>query len=152
MEEYINMFNLSKIDLEKKILGCGDGPASFNAEMTKLNRNVISVDPIYKLSRDEIKAHFKKINMDLTLKYIDPSYIIRSIPANAHDSAFCLLFGQNAVHAGMAGRTNTVVGYWKREFTHVPIRLAVSERKCIDPDGRLWNHVLAATGQPRDMT
>ena len=102
--------------------------------------------------RDEIKAYFKKINMDLTLKYIDPSYIIRSIPANAHDSAFCLLLGQNAVHAGMAGRTNTVVGYWKREFTHVPIRLTVSERKCIDPTGRLWNHVLAATGQPRDMT
>jgi 6-phosphofructokinase 1 len=102
--------------------------------------------------REEIKAYFKKINMDLTLKYIDPSYIIRSIPANADDSAFCLLLGQNAVHAGMAGRTNALVGYWKREFTHVPIRLAVSERKCIDPDGRLWSHVLAATGQPRDMT
>jgi 6-phosphofructokinase 1 len=102
--------------------------------------------------REEIKAYFKKIKMDLTLKYIDPSYIIRSVPANAHDSAFCLLLGQNAVHAGMAGRTNTVVGYWKREFTHAPIRLAVSERKLIDPEGRLWNHVLAATGQPRDMT
>jgi 6-phosphofructokinase 1 len=102
--------------------------------------------------RDEIKAYFKKIKMDLTLKYIDPSYIIRSVPANAHDSAFCLLLGQNAAHAGMAGRTNTVIGYWKRNFTHVPIRLAVSERKCVDAEGRLWNHVLAATGQPRDMT
>jgi 6-phosphofructokinase 1 len=101
--------------------------------------------------RDEIKAHFKELGMDMTLKYIDPSYIIRSVPANAHDSAFCLLLGQNAVHAGMSGKTNMVVGYWKREFTHVPIRLAVSERKYIDPEGRLWDYVLAATGQPRNM-
>jgi 6-phosphofructokinase 1 len=101
--------------------------------------------------REGITTYFKKIKMDFTLKYIDPSYIIRSIPANAHDSAFCLLLGQNAVHAGMAGRTNMVVGYWKQEFTHLPIRLAVSKRKCVDPNGRLWNHVLAATGQPREM-
>jgi len=101
--------------------------------------------------RDAIQTHFKKIGMDITLKYIDPSYIIRSVPANAHDSAFCLLLGQNAVHAGMAGKTNMAVGYWKREFTHVPIRLAVSKRKTIDPDGRLWSYVLAATGQPRNM-
>ena len=60
-----------------------------------------------------------------TLKYIDPSYTIRSVPANAYDSAFCLLLGQNAVHAGMAGRTNMVVGYWMKTFTHVPIPLAV---------------------------
>jgi 6-phosphofructokinase 1 len=101
--------------------------------------------------RDKIKSHFKKIGFHFNLKYIDPSYIIRSVPANAHDSAFCLLLGQNAVHAALSGRTNMVVGYWKREFTHVPIRLAASERKCIDPDGRLWGYVLAATGQPRNM-
>jgi 6-phosphofructokinase 1 len=101
--------------------------------------------------RDCINAHYKKTGLETTLKYIDPSYIIRSVPANAHDSAFCLLLGQNAVHAGMAGKTNMVVGYWKRDFTHVPVRLAVSERKCIDPDGRLWSYVLAATGQPREM-
>jgi 6-phosphofructokinase 1 len=102
--------------------------------------------------RDAIKSHFKKIGMEINLKYIDPSYIIRSMPANAHDSAFCLLLGQNAVHAGMAGKTNMVVGYWKREFTHVPIRLAVSERKRVDPEGRLWGYVLAATGQPRNIS
>ena len=101
--------------------------------------------------RDAIKSHFKTIGMEINLKYIDPSYIIRSVPANAHDSSFCLLLGQNAVHAGMAGKTNMVVGYWKREFTHVPIRLAVSERKRVDPQGRLWGYVLAATGQPRNI-
>jgi len=101
--------------------------------------------------RDQIKAYFKKAGMEVTLKYIDPSYTIRSVPANPHDSAFCLLLGHHAVHAGMAGRTNLVVGNWKRNFTHVPIRLAVSKRKRIDPTGRLWNDVLAVTGQPREM-
>ena len=73
------------------------------------------------------------------------------MPANAHDSAFCLLLGHNAVHAGMAGRTNMVVGYWNEQFTHVPIPLAVSQRKKIDPDGWLWSSVLASTGQPTDL-
>jgi 6-phosphofructokinase 1 len=66
------------------------------------------------------------------------------MPANAHDSAFCLLLGYNAVHAGPAGRTNMVVGFWKNEFTHVPIEAAVSERKKIDPNGRMWDSVLAS--------
>jgi 6-phosphofructokinase 1 len=101
--------------------------------------------------RDGIRSHFRAEDLEINLKYIDPSYIIRSVPANAHDSAFCFLLGQNAVHAGMSGRTNLVVGFWNHRFTHVPIALASSERKKIDPEGMLWNSILAATGQPRDM-
>jgi 6-phosphofructokinase 1 len=101
--------------------------------------------------RDRINAYFKKIGVEVNLKYIDPSYMIRSMPANAHDSAFCLLLGHNAVHAGMAGRTNMLVGFWHNEFTHVPIALAASRRKQIHPEARLWTAVLAATGQPREM-
>jgi 6-phosphofructokinase 1 len=82
---------------------------------------------------------------------VPPSYTIRSVPASAHDSGFCLLLGQCAVHAGMSGRTNMVVSFWNYRFTHVPISLAVSERKKIDPEGPLWSSVLASTGQPRDM-
>lgn len=101
--------------------------------------------------RDAIKEHFKKAGMEISLKYIDPSYTIRSVPADAHDSAFCLLLGQNAVHAGMSGRTGMVVGFWNHQFTHVPISLATSARKKIDPEGALWSSVLASTGQPADM-
>jgi 6-phosphofructokinase 1 len=89
--------------------------------------------------------------MEINLKYIDPSYIIRSQPANSHDSAFCLLLGHSAVHAGMSGRTGMVVGFWNHRFTHVPLATATGRRKKIDPEGRLWNNVLASTGQPRDM-
>lgn len=101
--------------------------------------------------RDQINAHFKGLGKELNLKYIDPSYTIRSVRANAHDAAFCLLLGHNAVHAGMAGRTNMVVGDWGGEFTHVPIPMAVSQRKEVDPDGRLWSTVLESTGQPAAM-
>jgi 6-phosphofructokinase 1 len=101
--------------------------------------------------RDAINAHFRSAGMEVTLKYIDPSYIIRSVPANPRDSGFCLLLGHSAVHAGMAGCTNMVVGFWNHRFTHVPIDLAVSERKKIDPKGDLWSSVLASTGQPANM-
>lgn len=101
--------------------------------------------------KDQINAYFKKVGIDIELKYIDPSYTIRSMPASPPDSAFCLMLGHNAVHAAMAGRTNMVVGYWRDEFTHVPISVAVSERKQIDPRDKLWTAVLSCTGQPRDM-
>ena len=101
--------------------------------------------------RDQINAYFKSTGFGISLKYIDPSYTIRSVPADANDSAFCLLLGQNAVHAGMAGRTNIVVGFWVSEFTHVPIPMATSKRKKVDPEGWVWNSVLTATGQPKEM-
>ena len=101
--------------------------------------------------RDAIGAHFRDARTPISLKYIDPSYSIRSVAATAHDSAFCLLLGHNAVHAGMSGRTDMVVGFWNHQFTHVPIGLATSARKRIDPEGPLWSSVVASTGQPRDM-
>jgi 6-phosphofructokinase 1 len=101
--------------------------------------------------KDEINGYFKKTGMEINLKYIDPSYTIRSMPANARDSAFCLLLGHNAVHAGMAGRTDMLVGFWNHTFTHLPTSLAVSERKKINPHSRLWSNVIESTGQPREM-
>jgi 6-phosphofructokinase 1 len=101
--------------------------------------------------RDAIRGEFARSGPEISLKYIDPSYIIRSQPANTHDSALCLLLGQSAVHAGMAGLTNMVVGLWNHQITHVPIHLATSRRKKIDPEGWLWSSVLASTGQPSEM-
>lgn len=98
--------------------------------------------------KDEINNYFKMNNTEISLKYIDPSYMIRSLSANARDSALCLMFAHCAVHAGMAGKTDMVVGYWKNRFTHVPIPFAVSSRKKIDLSSFLWQSVLAATGQP----
>ena len=89
--------------------------------------------------------------LEVSIKYIDPSYIIRSLPANALDSEFCLALGQHAVHAGMSGRTDMMVGYWNQHFTHVPLSMATGERRLLDPAGELWQRVLGATGQPGVM-
>jgi 6-phosphofructokinase 1 len=101
--------------------------------------------------RDQIRAFFSRHGIAVNMRYFDPSYTIRSQPANARDSAYCVLLGHNAVHAGMTGRTQMVVTFWRNEFTHVPIPMAISERKKIDPDGWLWSSVLASTGQPRNL-
>lgn len=101
--------------------------------------------------KEQIIERFKKENLAISLKYIDPSYTIRSLPANAHDAAFCLLLGHSAVHAGMSGRTEMLVANWKGDSTHVPIALAVAQRKKIDAHGWLWGSVLSATGQPAAM-
>lgn len=61
MDEYIKMFNLTAVDLNKKIIGIGDGPASFNAEMTRQGHPVVSVDPLYRFSGDEILQRFHEV-------------------------------------------------------------------------------------------
>jgi 6-phosphofructokinase 1 len=98
--------------------------------------------------RDVIVQHFKALGRPVTLKYIDPSYMIRSVPANANDSIFCDILARHAVHAGMAGKTDVVIGRWHSIFTHVPISLATASRKQIDPDSGLWLAVSETTGQP----
>lgn len=97
---------------------------------------------------DRIRSHFKEQQFEANLKYIDPSYIIRSVPANPADAVFCAMFGLNAVHAGMAGKTGMLLGTWHRRLVHVPIHQAVSERNHVDPTGPLWLSVLGVTGQP----
>jgi 6-phosphofructokinase 1 len=97
--------------------------------------------------KDKIIEYFRQKKKPMSLKYIDPSYLIRSLPADANDSAFCVMLGQNAVHAGMSGRTNMVVGHWNQYFVHIPVSLTVSRRKKVDPEGHLWQTVLEVTGQ-----
>ena len=95
----------------------------------------------------QIKEHFNKIGREINIKYLDPSYTVRSIPAKGTDAIFCYQLAENAVHAAMAGKTNMVVGSMNGQFTHVPIDYAVSERKKIEPNGSLWHAVLGATRQ-----
>ena len=101
--------------------------------------------------KDKIPEAFRAQGIAVTLKYIDPSYMIRSLPANARDANFCLRLGHGAVHAGMAGKTDMVIGSWRRRLTHVPIPAAVSSRKKVATDGYLWQTVLSVTGQDDDL-
>jgi 6-phosphofructokinase 1 len=98
--------------------------------------------------RDAIKTHFAERHLPLNIKYIDPSYMIRSLPANANDSVFCGFLGRDAVHAGMAGKTKLVIGHWNNHFVHVPMEATAGRRKQVRPNGKLWTTVLESTGQP----
>ncbi len=102
--------------------------------------------------KDEIKQWFKAKDIPVSLKYIDPSYIIRSLPSNANDSVFCGFLGREAVHAGMAGKTKLIISYWNNQYVHVPIDASSGRRKNLDPKGRLWQSVLEATGQDAAFT
>lgn len=103
------------------------------------------------LLRREIDISFKAQDMDYTLKYIDPSYIIRSITANSNDRVYCGFLGQNAVHAAMAGKTGMVVSKLHGHYVHLPLGLVAGKRKKINTLSNYWQAVLQSTGQPVRM-
>jgi 6-phosphofructokinase 1 len=127
----------------------GAGQKFFQSEsvMKDASGNVLHND-IGQYLAAQIRTYFKSQKQELNLKYIDPSYIIRSAPANSSDQVFCSFLGQKAAHAAMAGKTNLLIGQWNDHFVHVPIAMAISQRKKVDPMGELWNSVLERTGQP----
>jgi 6-phosphofructokinase 1 len=98
--------------------------------------------------RDRIVTHFAEREIELTLKYIDPSYYIRSVPATMQDRIYCQRLAQTAVHAAMAGKTGIVVARWHGVYVHVPITVATSARRTVDARKDIWFSVLEATGQP----
>jgi 6-phosphofructokinase 1 len=104
------------------------------------------------LLKKSISDYFSTHGLELNLKYIDPSYNIRRVPANPFDAVYCMRLAHNAVHAAMSGRTEMVVGRWRGRFVHVPMQLTTRDRNQVDPNGDLWLSVLESTGQPADMT
>ncbi|MBD3410522.1 MAG: ATP-dependent 6-phosphofructokinase [Ignavibacteriales bacterium] len=131
-----------------------EGAGQFLFEDQEVRRDAsgnIKHNDIGMFLKKHIPEAFKEFGMDVTLKYIDPSYIIRSAAANANDSKFCNQLARNAVHAAMAGKTDFVVGYWNSQFTVIPIPVTVKERKRVDIESELWWGVLEATGQPTMM-
>ena len=144
--------------LEKRITGRGhavlvvaEGAGQHLLPKDDSNRDAsgnVLLDDIGVFLVGKIKAHFKNRDLAATVKYIDPSYIIRSVPANCEDALLCDQMARNAAHAGMAGRTEMLIGYRYDVFIHVPIPLVTSQKKTMSPESELWRSVLAATGQP----
>jgi 6-phosphofructokinase 1 len=98
--------------------------------------------------KDRIEDHFRSLSIPINLKYLDPSYIIRSVTANASDSIFCGFLAQMAVHAGMSGKTDMLIGLWNNVYVHIPNAICMQGRKKIDTTGPLWMSVRESTGQP----
>jgi len=124
------------------LIGSGDAPAERDA-----SGNVRLLD-VGTFLRDRIDDVLERCGIRHTVKYIDPSYLIRSAPANPSDAVYSSDLARNAVHAGMAGRTGLLIGYWNGEYTHVPIREVTARSKAVDLEGDLWHAVLETTGQP----
>ncbi|MCR9164022.1 MAG: ATP-dependent 6-phosphofructokinase [Nannocystaceae bacterium] len=125
------------------VLMPGEGPTALDKSGNR------KLDDVGVFLRDRTKAYFKARGVEMNIKYIDPSYMIRGVQANASDSSFCLALGQHAVHAGLHGCTDMLVGYWNQKFVHLPMKLATTGRHQIDPDGAFWHRVVLSTGQPR---
>ena len=127
--------------------GAGQEHIESDAEKKDASGNVVLKD-IGVFLRDRIAGYFKSIGMDITLKYIDPSYTIRSVPASSQDNVYCIHLAHHAVHAAMAGKTGMIVSRWHNHFVHVPMVLATSGRKQVNPVSDLWLSVIESTGQP----
>ena len=113
---------------------------------TDASGNVLKKD-IGVFLKDRISSHFREKGVVVSVKYFDPSYTIRSVPASGTDAIKCYLPARNAVHAAMAGRTNCVIGNVGESYTVVPIRLATIERQTLSLTGDLWRSVIGSTGQ-----
>lgn len=128
----------------------GAGQRLFHDEQAERDASGnIKLEDIGIFLRDRIKGYFERIGMPVNIKYIDPSYAIRSVPANTWDRVLANQMGRYAAHAGMAGRTDTLIGLRHSELVHVPLSTVTSRKRQLDLDSDLWMAVLSSTGQPR---
>jgi 6-phosphofructokinase 1 len=132
--------------------GAGQNLCSYEKDangqvLTDASGNPVLADICGRL-QDRIKAFFKDQGIPITLKFIDPSYIIRSVPANSSDNVYCGFLGQHAVHAAMAGKTNMVVTRLQDRYVYLPLELVTQKRRKLNIHSNYWRAVLESTGQP----
>ncbi|ACV69398.1 ATP-dependent 6-phosphofructokinase [Desulfohalobium retbaense] len=132
--------------------GAGQNLCAVNGKSgaTDASGNPVLCD-ICDLLRQEIKTHFDNAGLPFTLKFIDPSYIIRSVPADPGDRVYCGFLGQHAVHAAMSGKTNMVVSRLQDNFVYLPLSLVTQKRRKLNINSNYWRAVLESTGQPIQM-
>ena len=152
----MGLFAVLKARLERRnhaviIVAEGAGQEHLDAQTTTDASGNPKLGDIGVFLRERIIAHFDAIGMQINLKYIDPSYIIRSAVAAPTDSLYCSRLGNNAAHAAMAGKTRIVISQVNNVFVHIPIAITVRERHQIDPESSLWRDVIEATHQPLIM-
>jgi 6-phosphofructokinase 1 len=123
------------------------GASSISAETDAGGNKKLA--PIGEFIKQQIEDYFTRLGEEATVKYIDPSYTVRSVPANAADSLYCMQLAQNAVHGAMAGLTGFSVGLVNNHAVYLPIpQLVSTSPRSMDPYGTTWESILAMTGQP----
>lgn len=89
-----------------------------------------------------------KKSLGADVKYIDPTYMVRGVAANAHDKVYCSILGQNAAHAAMAGYTGCSVGLVNTHYVYLPIPMLIEKPRFVDPNSKMYQRLVASTGQP----
>jgi len=127
----------------------GSGQKFFDNSQTRYDKSGNKkLEDIGLFLKNKISKHFEEKGIEVNIKYIDPSYMIRSVVANAEDAVYCGFLAEHAVHAAMSGRTRLVIGKWNDTFINLPMDIVSLGRKKIDPKSSLWQSVLLSTGQP----
>lgn len=127
----------------------GAGQHLIGVDKTRDASGNVKLHDIGVFLKDRITEYFKTCCVPMSMKYIDPSYTIRSVPANSDDALLCDRMARGAVHAAMAGKTDLLIGLWHMELLHVPLALVGSQKRRLSPESELWRAVLETTGQPR---
>ena len=146
----LNALEKRLADRKHAVIVAAEGAGQKYFESNKNERDAsgnIKLNDIGIYLKEAIGDYFAGKGIDVSIKYIDPSYMIRSLPANANDRVFCNFLGRNSVHAGMSGRTGMLIGHWNNQFVHIPMNLIANKRKKVNPRGSLWRSALEATGQ-----
>lgn len=126
--------------------GAGQHLFKDNKRNKDASGNVLHED-IGAFLKNKISEYMKREKIDHTIKYFDPSYMIRGVPARGTDAIFCYHLAEHAAHAAMAGKTKMIVGQWHSHFTYVPIEMATTKRRKVNPNSQLWQSVLGVTRQ-----
>lgn len=112
----------------------------------------VALSDVAEVLKREIKSYLAAEGIPFSMKYIDPSYMIRSVPANANDKVYCGFLGQNAVHAAMSGKTGMVVAKLMERYVHLPLEIVTYKRRHLNVSSAYWQSVLESTGQPELAT
>jgi 6-phosphofructokinase 1 len=134
-QQDVNFVLIPEVDFDHAVIVAAEGAGQkfFGDAQTERDASGnIKLKDIGVYLKEAIKSYFDANGIDISIKYIDPSYMIRSLPANA---------------TGIAGKTNLLIGHWNNNFVHVPMKTVAGQRKQMDPKGRLWRSALEATGQ-----
>ena len=150
LDKFIEVLKARLVKRQHAVIVVAEGAGQDILNTSRENRdasgNVVFGD-IGAYLKKYIGDRFKAENFPHSIKYIDPSYIVRSVPANAQDAVYCLQLGQDAVHAAMAGKTEMLLGRINGKMCHVPMPMVTGGRKKVDPFGVIWRMVLQNTGQ-----
>lgn len=127
----------------------GAGADLFKESTDRDESGNLRLPEIGKFLQHEIDKHFKKVGKTVSIKYHDPSYMIRSVPADAGDSVYCMTLAQNAVHGAMAGFTGFTSGLVNNRTVLLPIpSITATSPSYLNPEGRTWERVVSLTHQP----